>query len=222
MRMVPTAAKALAGIALVPGLLAAQADESAKYFNDSWFWGIHGGAMLFTAGADQDVKVTAPTVGGEWLITRTRIALRLSVQQAFFDEQTAVFDPTVAGAARPVDVSDWRRYAAEIYFVPKVFGMLRPYGGLGIALNVLQNATPSGSFTSEESLEEVFTQVDESSSRASAVFTAGLQAGIGRSALFVQGSAMPTRNNFLFARSAYTFVVEAGLRYNFASAIEKF
>jgi hypothetical protein len=40
--------------------------------------------------------------------------------------------------------------------------------------------------------------------------------------LFLQASSMPTRNNFLFSRSSYTFVVEAGLRYNFGSAIEKF
>jgi hypothetical protein len=222
MRMVRTAAKALAGIALVPALLSAQSDESAKYFNDSWFWGINGGTMMFTAGADRDVQVMAPAVGAEWLITRTRIALRLAIQQAFFEEQAAVFDPTVNGAARPVDVSDWRRYAAEMLFFPKAYGNLRPYAGLGLALNVLQNATPMGSFASEQSLDSVFTQVHESSSRASAVFSAGVQAGLGRSALFVQGSAMPTRNNFLFSRANYTFVVEAGLRYNFGSAIEKF
>jgi hypothetical protein len=222
MRMFRTAAKSLAGIALVPGLLAAQGDESARNFNDSWFWGVKGGAMVFTAGVNEDLRVTAPSVGAEWLITRTRIALRLSVEQAFFDEQAAVFDPSVSGALRPVAVSDWRRYAAEFYFVPTHWGALRPYAGLGLALTVLQNATPSGTFTSEEAMDSVFSQVDRTTSRASAVMTAGIQAGLGRSALFLQGSAMPTRNNFLLSRANYTFVLEAGVRYNFGSAIEKF
>lgn len=223
MRMVRTAAKALAGLAFIPGLLAAQADASGKDFKDSWFWGIHGGAMMFSAGTGvKATNVTAPSIGGEWLITRTTVGLRVSLQQAFFEDQAGVFDPSVAGAVRPVEVKDWRRYSAELLVFPKAYGSLRPYGGLGLALNVLQNATPTGSFTSEEQLNQVFTQVDESSSRASVVLTAGIQAGFGRSALFAQGSAMPTRNAFLLNRSAYTLVLEAGLRVNFGSAIEKF
>jgi hypothetical protein len=223
MRMARLAAKAVVGIALVPGLAFAQANESAKYFNDSWFWGLNGGAMFLTTGYDSDVKVTAPSVGGEWLITRTRIGLRIAIDQAFFDEQTAVFDPSTSGGARLIQVKDWRRYSAEVYFFPfPNAGMLRWYAGLGLSLNVLQNATPMGSFSSEAQMDTVFTLVNEWSSRVSPTFTMGLQAGFGRGALFVQGSGMPTRNNFLLNRSAYTFMVQGGLRYNIGSAIEKF
>lgn len=221
MRMVRTAA-ALAGLTLLPSLLHAQSNGSSNGMKDSWFWGIHGGAMLFNAGFDEDVMVTAPTVGGEWLITRTNIALRISVQQAFFEEQSAVFDPTVAGAARPVDVKDWRRYAAEMYFMPSGDRGLVPYAGFGVALNVLQSATPAGSFTSPESLDSVFTLVDEFSSRASLVFTLGTQARIGRSGVFIQANAMPTKNQWLLNRSNFTIGLEAGVRYNIGSAIERF
>lgn len=221
MRMVRTAA-AVAGLVLVPSLAFAQANGSAGSTRDSWYWGINGGAMLFNAGYDQDVKVTAPSVGGEWFITRSRFALRISVQQAFFDDQAAVYDPTVTGAARPVDVKDWRRYAVEVYAKPSGEGFLTPYAGLGVALNVLQSASPVGSFVSEESLESVFLAVDDYSSRASLVFAAGAQANFGRSALFLQGSAMPTRNAFLLNRSQYTMQLEGGVRYSFGSAIERF
>jgi hypothetical protein len=220
MRMVRTAA-ALAGLTLVPSLLWAQ-NGSSGGFRDSWYWGVNGGAMMFNAGYDEDVKVTAPTVGGEWFITRTRIALRLAVQQAFFDKQAAVYDPTVAGAARPVNVKDWRRYSGEIYFLPSGEGSFKPYLGLGLALNVLQNAAPVGSFVSEESLEEVFTLVDEFSSRASLIVAAGAQFNLGRSGVFVQANVMPTREAFLLSRSQYTIGLEAGIRYNVGSAIEKF
>lgn len=223
MRMVRTAAKALAGIALVPGLLAAQAAAgSASNFNDSWFWGVNGGVMLFTSGTGSDVQVTAPTVGGEWLITRTRIALRVSVVQAFFDEQGGLPDSTVPGGMRPVSVSDWRRYAAEVLFIPATYGDLRPYGGLGLSLNVLRDAFPTGGFTSQAAADSSFELVEERGSRAAINFLAGAQLNVGRAGLFVQGSAMPTRNRFLFNRSHYTFQLEAGLRYNFGSAIEKF
>lgn len=223
MRMVRTAVTAFAVLAFVPGVLRAQADSmSARNFNDSWFWGVNGGVMMFNAGADQNVQVTAPSVGAEWLITRTRFALRLTIQQAFFEEQSAIFDPTVQGAVRPVDVKNWRRYAAELYFIPKAYGSMRPYMGLGLAINALQEAVPRGSFASPESMDSVFTTVDQFSTRASAVALLGTQWNIGRSAIFFQGSAMPTRNNFLMSRSHYTYVLEGGIRYNFGSAIEKF
>ena len=223
MRMARLATKAVIGIALVPGLAFSQSNESAKYFNDSWFWGVNGGAMFLTAGFDQDVKVTAPSIGGEWLITRTRFGLRLAIDQAFFDEQTGIFDPSAAGGARPVSVSDWRRYSSEVYFFPfKNSGLFKPYAGFGLALHVLQESTPQGSFSSEGAMDTVFTLVNRFSSRASTVVTVGLQAGFARTHVFVQGSSMPTGNNWLLNRSNYTFLVQGGLRYNIGSAIEKF
>jgi hypothetical protein len=221
MRMARSTAMTLAGMFLVPGLALAQANQSANNFKDSWFWGINGGAMFFTAGYSQNAQVTAPSVGGEWLITRTRIGLRIAIDQAFFDEQSAIFDPGAPGGARQVDISDWRRYSGEIYFFPTTNGSTRTYAGLGIALNVLQNSTPAGSYSSEGQMDTVFTNVNEFSSRASAVLTAGLQQSFGRPSLYVQGSAMPTRNNFLINRSGYTFMVQAGIRYNFGSSISK-
>jgi hypothetical protein len=223
MRMVRTVAATFAGMLLVPAVAFAQANPpAAAPARDAWYWGINGGAMMFNAGYDSEQSVMAPSVGGEWLIMRQRFALRVSIQQAFFDEQTAVYDPTVIGAARPVNVKDWRRYAVEVYAMPSGDRALIPYAGAGVALNVLQNATPEGSFVSQESLEQVYTDVDDFSTRASLVGTVGAQANFGRSAVFAQASAMPTRNAFLMNRSAYTLMFEAGIRYSFGSSIEKF
>ena len=222
MRMVRMVAATFAGMMLVPAVAFAQANVTAAPSRDAWYWGINGGAMMFNAGHDQEQSVTAPSVGGEWFIMRQRFALRVSVQQAFFEEQASVFDPTASGASRPVDVKDWRRYAVEVYAMPSGDGAIIPYAGGGVALNVLQNATPVGSFVSQESLEQVHSDVDEFSSRASLVGTAGFQLNFGRSALFAQASAMPTRNAFLLNRSAYTIVLEGGIRYSFGSSIEKF
>jgi hypothetical protein len=222
MRMVRTVAATFAGLMLVPAVAFAQTGGSAAPSRDAWYWGINGGAMLFNAGYDSEQSVTAPTVGGEWFIVRERFGMRVSIQQAFFDKQAAVYDPTVSNAARPVNVKDWRRYAVEVYAMPRGESFLLPYAGAGVALNVLQNATPEGSFVSQESLEQVFLDVHDFSTRASLVGTVGFQANFGRSALFAQASAMPTRNAFLLNQSAYTTVLEVGIRHSFGSSIEKF
>ena len=223
MRMVRTVAATIAGLMVVPAVAFAQANtQAAAPARDAWYWGVNGGAMMFNAGYNSEESVIAPSVGVEWLIMRQRFALRLSVQQSFFDEQSSVFDSTYAGSARPVDVKDWRRYAVEVFAMPQGDRFFLPYAGGGIALNVLQNATPQGSFSTQESLEQVYEDVDDFSTRAALIGTAGVQFNFGPMALFGQAAAMPTRNFWLLNRSQYTFVFEGGIRYSFGSAIEKF
>jgi hypothetical protein len=225
MRMVRTVGATFAGLMLVQSVAFAQAataPAAASKGRDAWYWGITGGAMVFDGGFDTAEMVTAPMVGAEWFVMRDRFAVRLSVAQSFFETQASVFDPTVPGAARPVDVQDWRRYAVEVYATPRGDAFITPYGGAGLALNVLQDVVPVGSFVSEESLESVFLDVDRFSTRASLMFAAGAQFNFGRTAFFVEGNAMPTQHRFLLDRSAYTLGVEAGIRYTWGSAIERF
>ncbi len=219
MRIVRTVAMAIACTAFIPALAMAQRAVD-RSFTDSWFWGVKGGASMFTVANGAEQKM-APTVGAEWLITRTKIALNISVEQSFFDGQAGVYDPTIAGASRAVDISDWRRYQASIFFFPMAFDNLRPYAGMGFAINVIQNASPQGQFTSQGAQDSVFQQVSDFSSRASMVFTGGAQYAIGRASLFGQVNAMPTRSHFLVSGSGYTFMFEGGVRYNIGSAIAK-
>ena len=222
MRIVRTFRLALAAAVVIPPLVGAQAaSKSPRGFDDSWFWGIKGGSTMFTTGAAGDAKVSAPTVGAEWVITRSRVAAYLSVEQAFFDNTAAVFDITSAGSARAVNISDLRSYNAGMYFYPLRYGNLRPYAGLGLAINVIQNADPQGTYPSESAQETVFTSVDEQSSRVSAKFTLGSQDQLQRVSVFAQAATLPTRRNFLINGAANTFVLEAGLRFNLLGAIEK-
>ncbi|HJU72654.1 MAG TPA: hypothetical protein VJ717_02835 [Gemmatimonadaceae bacterium] len=221
MRIVRTVVVAGLVIAAVPAVALAQ---SANSFDNGWFWGAKGGITQFDAIDTQSggIKtVSATTVGGEWLITRSRGALMLSVEQSFFDEVSAVFDPTQPGASRAVDISDMRRYHMGLMAYPVSWGGARPYLGVGYAINVIQEASPRGTFTSEGSMDSVFTRVDQQSSRASFVITAGIQAQAGPIALFAQAAAMPTRDNFLINASSNTFLFEAGIRFRISDAIEK-
>jgi hypothetical protein len=210
----------VAMLAAVPTIASAQ---RASSFDNGWFWGAKGGITQFDAidNATGGFKtVNATTVGGEWLITRTRGALMMSVEQAFFDEVSAVFDPTFAGSARPVDISDLRRYHVGLMAYPITWAGTRPYLGVGFAVNVIQNAAPRGTFNTVGAMDSVFNRVDRQSTRASFVLTAGLQAHLGsRWAIFGQATTMPTRDNFLINGSSNTFMFEGGLRFRVSNAI---
>lgn len=206
-------------VAIVPTVAGAQAAHPRTAFEDSWYWGAKGGIASFDPNGGG--RVNASSVGAEWLITRTRAGLYVSVDQAFFDEVAGVYDPTVQGSVRPVSISDLRRYSAGLLAFPIAHNNIRPYLGIGLSVNVIQNADPRGTFVSTASQDSVFNSVNELTSKVSAVFTGGAQVNFGRIALFGQASAMPTRNNFLFSGASHTFVIEAGLRYNLARAIEQ-
>jgi hypothetical protein len=220
MRIVRTVVTAITCFAFVPTLASAQATGST--FENAWFMGVKGGATMFTTGLDGNTKVTAPTVGAEWLITRTRFGLYLSAEQSFFDEQAPVLDFSAPGGGRPVDISDMRRYTIGLLGFPVKWDGLRPYVGIGYSVSVIQNATPQGTFTSPSSMDTVFTRVNDQSSKAAFVFTVGGSADYGKWSIFGQASSLPTRSNFLINGAANTFVVEAGLRYRIAGAIERF
>lgn len=198
---------------------AQQATSSRTQFENSWFWGAKAGMSSFDPSGGG--RVSASSIGAEWMITRSRAALYLSVDQSFFDATAGVFDATSQGSVRPVDVSDWRRYGVGLFAFPVTWGSIRPYAGIGLTINVLQNADPRGTFASAASQTAVFDRVEEQTSKVSATFTTGAQLQIGRAALFGQASAMPTRNNFLISGSSHTFVIEGGLRFNLANAIEQ-
>jgi hypothetical protein len=219
MRTIRTLTAGLACVAFLPAISAAQSvPQKARSFTDSWYWGAKGGVSLFGAAAE---NVSAPTVGGEWMITRTRIAMYVSVEQSFFDTQGGVFDSTSTGSVRVVDIKDSRRYNLQLFAFPKRYGSFRPYAGLGFALIMLREAQPVGTFTSPASADTVFATVDDRSSRTTPVFTLGSQYDWQRFALFVQASTMATRNRFLINGKANTYLIEGGLRYNLVDAIEK-
>ena len=219
MRSIRTLTAGLAWAALVPALAGAQtAPQKLRSFTDSWYWGAKGGVSMFGAVAED---INAPTVGGEWLITRTRVAMYVSVEQAFFDTQGAVFDASSPGSARIVDIKDSRRYNAQLFAFPKRYGAFRPYAGLGFALISIRDAQPEGTFVSPASQDSVLSMVNDASSRTTPVFTLGGQFDFQRSAVFVQATAMPTKNRFLINGKSSTYLLEAGLRYNLTDAIEK-
>ena len=216
MRTIRTVAAGLACIALVPAVAAAQRGQQ---FDDSWYWGAKGGVTLLEAG---DGSITAPLVGAEWLVTRSRAALYVSIDQSFFDTQARFLDPVSAGAVRSVDISDMRRYSLALMAFPKQFGSLRPYAGAGFAINVIQSTEDqNGSYASRAQQDTVLRFIDDRASRTSFMLMGGVQAQVSRFGLFLQVTVMPTPHRFLINGAPNTAVFEAGIRYNLTGAREK-
>lgn len=219
MRTIRTLTAGLA-CALVPAVAAAQsAPQNTRPFTDSWYWGAKGGVSMFGSAVED---ISAPMVGAEWMITRTRVAMYVSVEQSFFDTQGGVFDATAQGSVRMVDIKDTRRYNMQLFAFPKQFGAFRPYAGLGFSVLMIRDATPQGTFANPASQDSIFALVDEVSSRTSPAFTLGGQFDAGRFGFFAQATTMATRNRFLINGKANTYLFEGGIRYNVVDAIEKF
>jgi hypothetical protein len=213
MRTVRWMSSVLALVALTPVVSAAQ---SNRLFENAWFWGAKAGLMNFSTG---NSSTTAPLVGAEWLITRNRAGLYLSAEQAFFNATGYVFDGN--GQQYNVALKDSRRYTAALLAFPVNWGSLRPYAGAGFSLNLIQHATVDQSqFTDPDQQDVVANAVHEERDRVAFILMGGLQAQYRRFSVFGQATYMPARANFFFSGRS-TYILEAGLRYNVGSSIDK-
>src|SRR5580704_2603791 len=72
-----------AGLALlVLPALPAKGQAQADHFDNSWFWGVNAGSMLYWTA--QSNHALAPSIGLDWLITRRHFALLVGLDQTFF------------------------------------------------------------------------------------------------------------------------------------------
>jgi hypothetical protein len=213
MRTVRWMSSVLALVALTPTVSAAQ---SNRLFQDAWFWGAKAGLMNFSTGLENK---TAPLIGAEWLITRSKAGLYLSAEQAFFTATGYVFDGN--GQQVNVGLKDSRRYTAALLAFPVNWGSLRPYGGVGLSLNLIQHATVDQSQITDPDQEDVVAQaVHDERDRAAFIIMGGAQAQYRRFSVFGQATYMPARANFFFSGRS-TYILEAGIRYNVGSSIDK-
>jgi hypothetical protein len=214
MRTVRWMSSVLALVVLTPVVSAAQ---SNRLFENAWFWGAKAGLMNFSTG--NNTSTTAPLIGAEWLITRNKAGLYLSAEQAFFTTTGFVSDGN--GQEFNVALKDSRRYTAALLAFPVNWGSLRPYGGAGLSLNLIQHATlAAGQTVDEDQVDVVDQQIHDERDRVAFILMGGLQAQYRRFSVFGQATFMPARANFFFSGRS-TYILEAGVRYNVGSSIDK-
>jgi hypothetical protein len=197
---------------LAPRAAQAQTDRN---FENSWFWGVKGGMMTFWT---SDVNhAPGPLVGLDMLITRKNVALNLSFDHSFFEETGTYpeygFDGVPLGTEGRALLQDMRRVQGSLMAFPKRYGNLRPYAGVGFALNVIQKAT----VITSDPAADAEASIEDVRSRGAMLVTAGLQAQLSRMALFGQASIMPAERRFFFS-GGETFFFEGGIRVNIGSA----
>jgi hypothetical protein len=181
-------------------------------FKDSWFWGVKGGVMSFSTSTVENR--TEPVVGGEWLLTRSQGALYIAVDQALFDASSSFID--TVGNSHTVTIRDMRRITGAAMAFPFSFdaaiATLRPYAGVGFALNFLRTAELVGGLPSDSAARrDVSRRLEDQQDRAAPLL--GLQAQVGRIAAFAQGTIMPAETRFLLNGSP-TMFAEVGVRFN--------
>jgi outer membrane protein W len=195
---------------------AAQAQAQAdRAFEDSWFWGVKGGVMQFWT---SDVNhAPAPLAGLDMLITRRNVGLNIALDQAFFDETGTYpeydFDGVSLGTEGRARLRNMRRYSASLLAFPKRYGALRPYAGIGFALNVIQKTDVLAS----DPQADAETSIEDVRSRGAVLLTGGVQGQFRRVSLFGQVALMPAKSRFFFSNNETVFL-EAGVRYNIGSS----
>jgi hypothetical protein len=213
-----------AAIGLAALLARPSAAQEGRQFKDAWFWGIKGGGMLYSSASTN--HSLAPSVGAEWLITRSRAGLYLSFDQAFLSTRGQFFDRDPDSTFyRNVDLKNLRRFGMAAMVFPMQSAKYHPYFGIGLALNQIANATFTGSFATPARYQIALDSVQSKKTSFSPNFIGGLQMRMTRFSVFGQAVASPTQQNFFLYNqgggSAMSFAIEGGVRYNIGSSIDR-
>lgn len=227
----------LSAAALAVLLPAAAEAQQGRRFENAWFWGIKGGGTLYEhssvgqdAGGAYGAAVAdwnlAPTVGLEWLITRTRGGLYASYEQGLLEERTGytldAFDPNASIAA--VDLNNLRRVNLAGMLFPPVNRWMQPYVGLGVSLVQIADAeTVNPEVFADAAEQEAFEDfITEQRTQLQPLAILGVQARLQPFSVFIQGTATRFDERFLIRGGSSAMVTyEIGIRYNIGSAIER-
>jgi hypothetical protein len=204
------------GFALATVLASQAMAQEGRHFKNAWFWGAKTGFTSFST--DRVQNAVAPSIGVEWLITRTRGGLYVSVDQSFFNEETTIY--TSAYGPHRIGMENMRRVTIAGLAFPFSIGTLRPYGGLGLAMNFIQNVTPLDPFTSQDQQVIVSRQAMDTKDRAAMIAMVGVQLQYLRFSAFGQAAIMPAQARFMM-NSRPVYHLEGGIRWNVGSSIDR-
>lgn len=219
MRIVRGLAIAIAALALAPQVGSAQL---GRRFENAWFWGAKTGLVVYsTVNAANQV---APVFGGEWVITRKRGGLYVSIDQAIMTEtgQYLNADLLPDTVIADMELKDIRRYNVAAMVFPDLGRWVRPYVALGASLTQVARATNRAAYNS--STEEASTEglISDYKATLSPLSIVGVQLRLPLASVFAQGTAMATPQRFFLRGSnSFTYSLEAGIRYNVGTSIDR-
>jgi hypothetical protein len=207
---------AATGIALV--LSQQSLAQGTRQFQDAWFWGLKTGATSYSSATTSNGG--APLIGAEWLITRSKGGLYLSLDQAFI-KTTGNFTDRDADSiyVRSVGLNNLRRFTIAGMVFPAQTRNLHPYAGAGFVLNQIGGVAITGAPTAIST-----DSIASKKTAFSPIFMGGVQARFKPMSVFVQGTASPAQHTFFLSNistNQLAFSLEFGIRYNVGSSIDR-
>ena len=208
---------------LAPSALVAQASQTPQApqpWQDSWYWGAYGGGASLRTNVE---RLSAPTFGAEWFITRSDVALHVFAEQSTF---TSASQLTIEGmaASRLVSIADLRRVGFALSIFTPSSGNFKPYFDIGYSLNLIGTATDSvRSYASTAQRDSVNTAINNAKSSGKLFGGVGAMMIVGQWAPFAQVTIMPTKGagTSLINGDGMGYLLSFGLRYNFGRSSEK-
>lgn len=203
------------GILLAASSAGAQTSEP---FKNSWFWGAKAGVV--SIGTTDAPSTARPTIGLDWLITRSVGGLYVSADYTTVEMNGSVADPSSPSGRRLVRFSNLRRAGFAALAFPRSFGPLRPYGGLGLSINVIARAEPVADTLGGTVSAAVVERANDARSRSVLQGMVGAQMQLSRFVVFGQLTMMPSTQRFLVSERSLHFL-EGGIRYNFGPSTDR-
>jgi len=204
-------------LATLPSLASAQ---RGREFDNSWFWGLKAGAFSY-ADSNGSNRI-APSVGLEWLITRTHAGLYVAGSETFLHTATRLPVDVTSGdtALRAADLKNLRRLDVALVGLPGDHLRWHPYFGAGFVLSQIANATPVGPFTRQDQVSFDSATVQQTRTGFSPLFLGGVQYRFKPASVFGQLELSPAQKNFLLYNGrTFYYSMEIGVRYNFGTAL---
>lgn len=236
--------RAFRALAIVAALVAVDASVASaqvvRGFKDSWFWGLKGGGMFYSAYSDP--SALAPVVGADWLITRNTGGLYLGFDVSLFNQKVVVNDsvhpddacspPTaIRSACREVALNDMRRFTLAGMLFPLQTKWVQPYIGLGVAISHIAEAEPDTlayvsdfgvPYRSRTQFELVSATIGAFRTSVAPVVMLGTQVRFPFVSLFGQATASPAHTNFLLSNHLpYRLSAEFGARINAGPSVDR-
>lgn len=220
-----------AAISFAAVLAQPSAAQEGRPFKDAWFWGLKGGVLNYSSDADWTNGPThgtdnaaAPMVGIDWLITRSKGGLYVSVDQSFFTSAAFYKRPFLAGDPA-ANLRNLRRIMVAGVAFPMQTSHTHPYIGFGASLNQIGDAELERPIAIAQLANAAKDSLQSKKVSISPTVIAGVQRRLPQFSVFAQGTGTWLRNGFYLKNEApkhyLQWTLEGGIRVNVGSSIER-
>lgn len=205
--------------------------QEGRPFRDAWFWGVRGGVLNYSSDADPVLgpydgtdNAGAPMVGIDWLITRSRGGLYVGADQSFFSSAAFYRRPYQAGDPAAT-FSNLRRISIAGVLFPMQRPQTHPYVGFGMSLNQLAGVGLSSTIPLPALATAARDSLQAKKIAIAPMVIAGIQQRLPSFSVFAQGSGTWLQDGYLLKNLSpkhfLQWTLEAGIRYNIGSSIER-